>query len=200
MNLNEQLVEAAKNGNLEEVKRLVDRGADVNDGEITSFMWAYFNGHTEVCKWLLSKGGNVNHDGFEEMTLLMAATVRGDVAFLSFLIDVGADVNLPLPAGGETALHKAAVRNQPKAMKLLIDRGGDVNRQTMVGGKTAMDSFGTVWGETPLHIAAVAADEGVIKLLLDGGADKTINTSQGKTPYTFAKEHERSEAVLSLLR
>lgn len=77
----------------------------------------------------------------------MSATARGDVEFASILIDAGADVNLALPCGGETALHKAAVRNQPETMKLLIDRGGDVNRQTKVGGYTEMDYFGRVWGK-----------------------------------------------------
>ena len=199
MNTNERLVEAAKAGNLDEVQRLVDQDADVNEGEIPSFLWAYFNGHHEVCRWLLSNGGNVNHDGFSEMTLLMAATVHGDVEFVSFLIDAGADVNLPLPAGGETALHKAAVRNQAESMKTLIVRGGDVNRRTKVGGKTAMDGFETVWGETPLHIAAVAADERVINLLLDSGANKDIRTSQGKTAFDYAGEKQRELRIVDAL-
>ena len=50
-----------------------------------------------------------------------------------------------------------------------------------------------------LHIAAVAADEQVINALLDGGADKTIRTSQGKTPFNFAKEHNRPRNILKLL-
>ena len=62
MNISERLVEAAKTGKLEEVQRLVDQGADVNEGEIPSFLWAYFDGQTEICEWLLSNGGNVNHD------------------------------------------------------------------------------------------------------------------------------------------
>ncbi|MBI1925383.1 ankyrin repeat domain-containing protein [Candidatus Poribacteria bacterium] len=197
--INEALIQAAKDGDFDEVRRLVEQGADVNYSDIPPFLWTYFRGHTDLCKYLLNKGGNINYDGFEEMTLLMAATVRGDVEFASFLIDAGADVNLPLPAGGETALHKAAVRNQPETMKLLIQRGGDVNRQTKVGGTTAMDFFGKVWGETPLHIAAVAADEKVIKVLLDAGADKTARNAKGETPFDLARQHKRPKEILELL-
>ena len=198
--LNESLIEAAKSGDLEQVRALVEKGADPNFGEIPSFSWAYFKGHTDISKWLLNQGGNVNHDEFTEMTLLMAATVRGDVEFVEFLIDSGADVNLSLPAGGETALHKAAIQNQPETMKLLIQRGGDVNRRTKIGGKTEMDFFGTVWGETPLHIAAVAADKEVITLLIEAGADKTLKTSKGATPLGYAQHHERPEEIIQLLR
>ena len=198
--INVALIQAVKNGNYDEVRRQVEQGADVNYGEIPPFFWAYFKGHTDLCKWLLSKGGNINHDRFSEMTLLMSATVRGDVEFASFLIDAGADVNLQLPAGGETALHKAAVRSQPETMKLLIQRGGDVNRQTKVGGRTEMDFFGRVWGETPLHIAAVAADKETIEVLLDAGADQTVKTAKGDIPFDYAQRHERPEEIIRLLQ
>ena len=200
VDINEALIYAAKNGNFDEVRRLVERGADVNHSDIPPFFWAYFRGHTDICKWLLSKGGNINHDRFSEMTLLMSATVRGDVEFASFLIDAGAHVNLQLPAGGETALHKAAVRNQPETMKLLIQRGGDVNGQTKVGGRTEMDFFGKVWGETPLHIAAVAADKETIEVLLDAGADKSIKTAKGDIPFDYAQRHGRPEEIVRLLQ
>lgn len=196
----EALIEAAKNGKFNDVRRLVEQGADVNHGDIPPFFWAYFSGHAVICKWLLSNGGNINHDRFSEMTLLMSATVKGDVEFASFLIDAGADVNLQLPAGGETALHKAALRNQPETLKLLIQRGGDVNRQTKVGGRSEMDFFGTVWGETPLHIAAVAADIEVIEMILDAGADKTVKTAKGDTPYDYALRRDRRKEIMLLLQ
>ena len=200
MSINETLIQASQEGNFNEVRRLVEEGADVNYGNIPSFSWAYFKGHTNISKWLLSQGGNVNHDGFSEMTLLMAATVRDDVEFAAFLIDTGADVNLPLPAGGETALHKAAIQNRLETMKLLIQRGGDVNRQTKIGGKTEMDFFGTVWGETPLHIAAVAADAKVVEVLISAGADKTLKTAKGDTPLDYARRHKRSAEIIRLLQ
>lgn len=200
MGINEALIEAAKNGKFNDVRRLVEQGADVNHSDLPPFFWAYFRGHKDICKWLLNNGANINHDRFSEMTLLMSATVKGDVEFASFLIDAGADVNLQLPAGGETALHKAALRNQPETLKLLIQRGGDVNRQTKVGGRTEMDFFSTVWAETPLHIAAVAAEIEVIRILLDAAADKSIKTANGDTPYDYAQRRGRRKEIMLLLQ
>lgn len=201
-NLNEVLLEAAKQGNLNEVQHLVEHGADVNvvdDDGVTPFLWAYFKGHKDIVKYLLSKGGNINYDGFDEGTLLMAAA--GDVEFVSFLLDAGAEVNHPMPRGGETALHHAASKKgQTAVVKLLIERGGNVNHRAKSNAYSALNYFGTFWGETPLHVAAVCGDREMIEVLLAASADKTIHTAEGKTPFILAKEHQRSAEILELLR
>ena len=99
-NLKDALFEAAKNGDIDRVQRLVESGADVNavDGHhITSFLWAYFDGHTEVVKYLLSKGGNVNHNEFSEGTLLTLAAFTGDIAFIPYLLDAGVKIDHAMP-------------------------------------------------------------------------------------------------------
>jgi ankyrin repeat protein len=201
-NLTEALFEAAKNGDLDQVQRLVESGADVNavgEHSITPFLWAYFSGHTEVVKYLLSRGGNVNYDGFSEGTLLTLAAFTGDVASISYLLDVGAEIDHAMPRGGETALHHAADNDQTDAIRLLIRRGADVNHQTKHDGPSELN-FGTFWGETPLHVAAVRGDEAMIQALLAGGADKTIKTAEGETPLDQAERHQRPAEILQLLR
>ena len=111
----------------------------------------------------------------------------------------GAEVDLALPAGGETALHKAAVQNRAGAARLLIEHGADVNRRTKDGGKTEMPAFQVMREETPLHIAAVRSDEELIRILLEAGADKEAKTSEGKTAYDYAVEHDRPRGVVDLL-
>ncbi len=61
--LTDQLLEAAMNGDMDKVKRLVGDGLDVNirgEGERTALMMASYNGHTDIVKYLLSKGAKVN--------------------------------------------------------------------------------------------------------------------------------------------
>ena len=94
---------------MHEVRRLVELGADINHGHRPSFLGAYFSGHREIVRYLLDNGGEVNHDRHSEVSLLMAAVNMEDIEFAEYLIEAGADVNLALPRGGETALHKAAV-------------------------------------------------------------------------------------------
>ena len=54
-------------------------------------------------------------------------------------------------------------------------------------------------GETPLHRAAAYADEKTISYLIEHGADKTIKDANGNSPLSWASEHLRPGAILSLL-
>ena len=163
------------------------------------FLWAYFGGHTEVVKYLLSEGGNINHDEFSEGTLLTLAAFTGDVAFIPYLLDAGAEIDHAMPRGGETALHHAADNDQTAAIRLLIQHGADVNHRTKHNGPSELN-FGAFSGETPLHVAAVRGDREMIETLLAGGADKTVKTANGETPLDQAERHQRSEEILELLR
>ena len=56
------MLDAAKEGRLEEVQRLV-RGGTVNVGArdkygMTALLWAAYNGHLEVVRWLVREGGS----------------------------------------------------------------------------------------------------------------------------------------------
>lgn len=196
--LNKQLVSAAKAGDLGEVRRLVEAGADMNwDGDIPPTMWAFFKNHLDVVRYLLENGANVNYDGFGEGTLLTLSAHNGKVEFMKYLFELGADVNVGLPKAGETALHHAANKNRTEAAKLLIERGIDVNRQAV--GKHELSYGKPFVGETALHVAATRCDAEFIQVLLDGGADKTIQTQDGRTAYDFAVERDKPADIQQLL-
>ena len=61
--VNEDLINAAKNADLPELKRLLDNGADVNargDKVAPALHLASSNGHLKVVETLLAKGADVN--------------------------------------------------------------------------------------------------------------------------------------------
>ena len=80
--IEQQLIQAAEDGNMDEVRRLVEEGADVNCGNLPPFLAAYFSGHKEIVRYLLDRGGNINHDKFSEVSLLMAAVNMEDIDFM----------------------------------------------------------------------------------------------------------------------
>ena len=79
-NLNSQLVEAAILGNMQQVKQLIAKGADVNarnrSGDI-ALIRAAEDGYTEICKLLISKGANVNAYDYYGFTALIQAAANG---------------------------------------------------------------------------------------------------------------------------
>lgn len=119
------LMYAAQNGNLEAVKALLAKGANVNVvsappggltvkngviqlGQMTSLLLASAGGPIDVVKALIAAGANVNLKDARGITPLMAsvATDHGDVNILKALLAAGADVNVKSLAG-ETVLDWA---------------------------------------------------------------------------------------------
>ena len=100
---------AAKRADLEMMKILKDSGADpflVNDNNTTP---------------LMVTAGLGTHAAGEE-----AGTEEEVLAALSYLIDLGADVNA-INKRNETAMHGASYKNLPKVIELLASKGADVN-------------------------------------------------------------------------
>jgi len=114
--VNEDLLAAAKRGDLLKVKSLLAKGADVNakvDHGYTALMVASLNGHKEVVKLMLAKGADVNarsNDG--ETALMMAA--QEDVKKLLIM------------AGASSSSEPGVVIASPRVMDFLKTLGPDV--------------------------------------------------------------------------
>jgi ankyrin repeat protein len=132
---------------------------------------------------------------------LMLAGFMGQVEFIRLFVAAGANVNLPLPSGGETALHMAAVANKSTAVSALLDAGADPNLHVKSGLATSMfDGGAKLWGETPLHYAAAYGDEEMIEAMLRAGANRDARNTHGETPLEYAGRHKRPRSVRSLLK
>jgi hypothetical protein len=88
-----ELLEAAKSGQSEQVKKLLDAGADVNtqnaDG-FTALKWAVVRGHTSTVQILLNAGANVNILDNRSQTPLMLALEEDQTQIVELLKKAGA--------------------------------------------------------------------------------------------------------------
>jgi len=100
------LIAAAQEGDLEVMKYLLGKGADVNAKlgiGWTALMAAAGRGNAEAVKFLLDKGADVNAKLRSGRTALMAAAEQGNAEVVKFLLDAGANVNAR-ERDGDTAL------------------------------------------------------------------------------------------------
>ena len=90
--INDELIDAARKGDINRIKKLLDKGADVNakdkDGE-TALMAAALRGHTEIVQFLLNKGADVNAKRNDGTTALMAAAREGHTETVRILKQAG---------------------------------------------------------------------------------------------------------------
>ncbi|KAK7871111.1 hypothetical protein R5R35_010472 [Gryllus longicercus] len=124
--LGEQLCEAAAEGRLSDVRRLIVSGADVNYTNqygSTPLLIATYNAQVDVVSLLLQRGADVNavnHNGCSAMLLATCWDRSGRCVEL--LVRAGADVNAR-DDNGTTPLHYAARNNIKKAVRALLAAG-----------------------------------------------------------------------------
>ena len=115
------LIEAAKTGNVEAVKDLVKRGADLeakSEKAKTALHYAAANGHVDVVNVLLEHGAVVDARDRDWRTPLMLAAIYGCNHTVQSLVNRGADVNARTLAGN-TAMDYAENNNHPLTLALL---------------------------------------------------------------------------------
>eukprot|EP00731_Ephydatia_muelleri_P000733 Em0001g733a len=155
----EELRDAARRGDLEEMVRLLNQGADINGADedgCTALMVASRGGHLDCVMELLEKGALVNDQNTYGSTALMLASGEGRLDCVKELLEKGALVNAQETDGG-TALMRASYGGHLDCVKELLEKGALVNAQDKVGRTALM----------------MASDEGhldCVKELLEKGA------------------------------
>ena len=164
------LISAAEAGRVDEVRRLLDSGADVNEKiggvTFTALMLAVKGGHIEIVKLLLEAGADPNasfgvaHVGFfTPLNLAVGGQFKNRLEMIDVLVAGGALLNPP-PEFDYSPLMTAISMNDIEMIQALLKRGSDVNWE---------DNF----GNTALESAATDGNRSatIVRLLLEAGAD-----------------------------
>jgi len=185
---NTQLIQAAKDGDLQAVRAALAEGAGVNGKDnngTTALMMASGCGHTEIVRLLLEKGSAVNVKRTDDgVTALFLASQNGHAKVAKLLLENDADVNVN--ADGETALFQASCGGHTEIVRLLLEKGATVNVKRPHDGITAL-WMASAYGRTE-----------VVKLLLNAKADVDAKAYDGKTSLDIAKE-KRLTQIIELL-
>ena len=115
------LINAAKDGDLEAVRDLLHRGAEVDaqsEKGKTALHYAAANGHVEVVKVLITSGAKVDSRDRDWHTPLMFAAIYGCNHTVQALLTSGADVQAKTLAGN-TAQTYAENNHHPLTLALL---------------------------------------------------------------------------------
>ena len=120
--LDDQLIKAIQNNDLERCKTLISDGADVNAKndwhEQTPLHNAAYYGHLKIAELLIKKGAKVNAKDSDGWTPLHKAAYKGHLEVAKLLIEKGADVNAK-NKWGWTPLDLVHKSYHPELYKLL---------------------------------------------------------------------------------
>lgn len=193
------LNDAVAAGAVEKVQRLLQEGADVNEGARDCSGPALFSAiqrrEHQIARILLQAGADPHATFADGMTPLHLAAAENDTKGIEILLGAGADPNMATGYG--TALHFASLSGTPATVERLLQAGADPNVVAMQGGVT------------PLHCAAGCPPAGMalptregrgeaLRLLLAAGADPHMINCDGKTPLQCARFNGCADAVAVL--
>ena len=189
------LAVAARDGDLNETKHLLESGVDPNRGmdEWTPLMLAAMNGNLEIARLLLEKGADPHRMNGDYGSALGVAAMTpftpsdDETSLVLLFLEKGMQVDAGNGAS-MTPLMFAAREGKAKTMQVLIDHGATVNWRDARG-----------W--SPLMFAARSGNPEAVILLLDQDADPNILTDYPqRTPIHYSVDADDYEATELLLK
>jgi len=186
-----RLISAARRGDPESVKNLLEQGAsvDARDGSgRTALVAAAYENRVGVAKVLVRAGASVNAKDETEQSAYLISTseVGDDPRLLRLTLRNGANVK-SLDSYDGTGLIRAAERGHVRIVAELLETEIDVDHVNELG-----------W--TALLEAIILGDGGarhteVVRRLVEAGADVNLADGEGVTPLEHARERGHEEIV-----
>ena len=124
--MNKDWKEATRHNNLERVRFLLGRGADINSKDQygqTALMNAAHRGQVELVRLLIENGADLNTTAKYNLTALMLSLIARHPEVAQVLIEAGADVNLRSNRNFYSALHLAENAGYIEIAALLKQKG-----------------------------------------------------------------------------
>jgi ankyrin repeat protein len=179
------LLFAARVGDLESVRVLVEAGANVNDAAsdgLSALVLATVRGNAPVAMHLLEKGADPNAAGAGYTALHWVAG--------SWETELTVTSITPEREGEEWVTVAGVKEGRLELVKSLLQHGADVNaritRTPPRVGSSKNPGLPELVGATPFLLAAMAGSPDIMRVLADKGADVRLGTARKGTPLMAA--------------
>ncbi|XP_065224861.1 uncharacterized protein LOC135848789 [Planococcus citri] len=185
-----EMFTALEQGDFEELKNCIAKGADIRAKSINSWSALHFASRgpsLEVVKFILNQNLDANVINAEGQNPLHIAASNGRKNIVEFFITkAGISANSP-DQFRRTPLHFAAKNGHKDVVKVLLQNNGDTSNVTDLSGFL------------PMHHAVQHNHVEVVKILLEKGRNVEHEVLAGFTPLHIAAENGRLEMVNFLL-
>ncbi|XP_076179586.1 ankyrin repeat and SAM domain-containing protein 1A isoform X2 [Ptiloglossa arizonensis] len=171
MGKDQELLEAARSGNVTVVEKILGQRAK-RSGPLAS----------------LRRGPGANVQDASGYSALHHAALNGHKEVVKLLLQYEASTNV-VDAKGSSPLHLAAWAGDAEIVRLILTQGPSVPKVNL----TTKDS------ETALHCAAQYGHTEVVAQLLQYGCDPSIRNSRGESALDLAAQYGRLETVQLLV-
>ncbi|XP_076286036.1 myosin binding subunit isoform X4 [Lasioglossum baleicum] len=197
-------------GDKEEVVRLLQKGADINTGNVdglTALHQACINDDLDMVEFLVEKEADINRGDNEGWTPLHATASCGLISIAKYLIEKGCDL-AAVNNDGELALDIAQSNEMEEMLQEHINESGidceharSEEERSMLNdakawrsGAAGKDSIHPKTGATALHVAAAKGYIKVMNILLQAKCDVNAQDFDGWTPLHAAAHWGQFEA------
>ncbi|XP_076748880.1 ankyrin repeat and SAM domain-containing protein 1A isoform X4 [Xylocopa sonorina] len=171
MGKDQELLEAARSGNVTVVEKILGQRAK-RSGPLAS----------------LRRGPGANVQDASGYSPLHHAALNGHKEVVKLLLHYEASTNV-VDAKGSSPLHLAAWAGDAEIVRLILTQGPSIPKVNL----TTKDN------ETPLHCAAQYGHTEVVAQLLQYGCDPSIRNSRGESALDLAAQYGRLETVQLLV-
>ena len=217
--------EISANGSIEELKKALELGANINlkaEGGLTPIMFAIASYNIPVLAKLLELGAAVNAiDNEGSSAIHYIGEYAHDNRALDLILKHNANIYSTNNAG-QTAIHIAAEVDNSEIIKSLAERGIAINascgnsKMTAVHIATQQNNMKSLskllelgadpnlrtsdFGYTPLIYAIKSSNIAAVDILLNMGADINLTSTTGNLPITIALVDKEYELIIKLLK
>jgi ankyrin repeat protein len=181
--LQQQIAWAAKYGQMDRLRWLVDHGGDVNTPDTrlrrSPYELALLSGNAEIAQYLLEHGAR--QTALSDLDSFAAACLAADAHRARALLAKNPSLVQQLGDQRTELLNRAAEQDKQDAIRLMSELGFDLNEFKRTG---------------PLHLAAAGDHVEMVKLLIELGANPLLRDAEyHATPLGWAEYFNRAAAT-----